>query len=299
MTETPDCCLESIAKQSFEGFPQNSKYILEIPVFNIENGFPFLEYFLEDSSGRREEGARAGGCLRDIAAVSDAGAAIEKLIAKAQKFSPDILGLRFNIQDKKEISSAVKVLKEQLLEIKLPLMIRGSGNDEIDGELLPELAKNLDRPAIIASANENTYKKILPFTKDRHYVVLKSPIDINLAKELNILSSELGQGLDKIIIDTDIGGLGCGFEYGYSIIEKIKQEASNDKYLNMPLISFACEETLKTKEAKSEDFSKSYGNLKERRILLEITSAAAIRAAGANLIVINLPQTLKTLKGLK
>ena len=67
----------------------------------------------------------------------------------------------------------------------------------------------------------------------------------------------------------------------------------------MPIVSFAGEEALKTKEAKSEDFSKSRGPLKERRILLEITAANAIRAAGANLIVLNQPEALKTLKGIK
>ena len=67
----------------------------------------------------------------------------------------------------------------------------------------------------------------------------------------------------------------------------------------MPIISFAGEEALKTKESKSEDFSNSWGNLAERRIFLEITAASAVRAAGANLIAINHPQTLQTLKGLK
>lgn len=288
----PDKSLGSIIKESLEGFPQNSKYILEIPVFNSENGFPFLEGILEE-----KEGACAENFAQINAPKNGAGAA--NIIDYAQKLSPDIIGLRFNIKSKNEIPNAVNTLKEVLPHINLPLMLRGCGDDEIDQELLPKLAENLDREAIISSANENTYKSIIPYTKDKHYVVLKTPIDINLTKELNILSSELGQPLEKIITDTDIGGLGYGFEYGYSIIEKIKQEASKDKYLNMLILSFAGEEALKTKEAKSEDFSKSWGDLKDRRIFLEITAASAVRAAGANLIAVNLPKTLETLKGLK
>ena len=66
---------------------------------------------------------------------------------------------------------------------------------------------------------------------------------------MNILTSDMGLGLDRILTDTDIGGLGYGFEYGYSIMEKIKLEGKNgDKFLNVPLISFAAEETAKTKE---------------------------------------------------
>lgn len=282
--------LESLIEDSKKGFPLNSKYILELPIFNPENGFPFLREY------------KQGACTENPkpqTAVSESAGAAHLVLGVVQKYSPDILGLKFNVESKNKISKALKFLDEISPQIPLPLMIRGSGNDEIDRELLPELAKAVSQTSIIASANENTYKDIIPYTKERHYVVLKSPIDINLAKELNILSSELGQPLDKIIIDTDIGGLGYGFEYGYSIIEKIKQEAQKDKYLDMPVISFAGEEALKTKEAKSEDFSKSWGKLKERKILLEITAASAVRAAGANLIAVNLPETLITLKGLR
>lgn len=288
----PNQSLESIIKESLEGFPQNSKYIMEIPVFNPENGFPFLEGNLKEQQGACAE------YFAQIFTPQNSAGALNSLNC-TQKLLPDIIGLRFNIKSKNEIKKAINTLKEVLPYITLPLMIRGCGDDEIDRELLPELVKNLDREAIISSANENTYKSIIPYTKDKHYVVLKSPIDINLTKELNILSSDLGQPLEKIIIDTDIGGLGYGFEYGYSIIEKIKQEALKDKYLSMPIISFAGEEALKTKEAKSEDFSKSWGNLAERKIFLEITATSAVRAAGANLIAVNHPQTLKTLKGLK
>ena len=282
--------LESLIEDSKKGFPLNSKYILELPIFNPENGFPFLREY------------KQGACAENPkpqTAVSESAGAADLALEIVQKYSPDILGLKFNVESKNKISKALKFLDEISQQITIPLMIRGSGNDEIDRELLPELAKAVSQTSIIASANENTYKDIIPYTRDKHYIVLKSPIDINIAKEINILSSELGQPLDKIIIDTDIGGLGYGFEYGYSIIEKIKQEAQNDRYLNMPVISFAGEEALKTKEAKSEDFSKSWGKLKDRRVLLEITAASAIRAAGANLIVINMPQTLITLKGLK
>ena len=94
---------------------------------------------------------------------------------------------------------------------------------------------------------------------------------------MNILTHDLGLSLDNIIIDTDIGGLGYGLEYGYSIMEKIRQE-KDDEYLNLPLISFAAEETLKTKEAKSDCFSKSYGELSQRAIMYEITATSAVLA---------------------
>ena len=99
-----------------------------------------------------------------------------------------------------------------------------------------------------------------------------------------------GLGLDRILTDTDIGGLGYGFEYGYSIMEKIKLEGKNgDKFLNVPLISFAAEETAKTKEAKDEKLS----------LYLEIASASAVKAAGADYIVLTKPEAVSILRGLE
>lgn len=274
--------LGELLKKTNEAFPAKSLYILEFPIFNLENGFPFIEQFFQD----------------EPCPITNICELRKKLTLKAQSFSPDILGLKFNITRESEIADAVNILKQLLPYIKIPLMIRGTNDSNLDSILLPKLTQTLDRESIIASADEKNYKSIIPYTKNRHYVVLRSPIDINLAKEINILSSDLGQPLEKIITDTDIGSLGYGFEYGYSIIEKIKQESKNDIYLSSPIISFACEEALKTKETKSKDFSNSWGSLKERIDFFEIASASAVKAAGADLIVINNPNTLKTMKGL-
>lgn len=199
----------------------------------------------------------------------------------------DILGLKFT----EDIEKGIEAFKELLPCIDKPLMLIGSGDDEIDIKLLPELMKLLDRECIIGIANEKNYKQIVPdVIKGNHTLIIRTPIDINLAKEMNILTSDMGLPLDKILIDTDIGGLGYGFEYGYSIMEKIKLEGkSGDKYLNMPIISFATEETAKTKEAKDKDLS----------LYLELTSAAAVKAAGAEYIVLTNPQSYKTLKELE
>lgn len=199
----------------------------------------------------------------------------------------DILGLKFT----EDIEKGIEAFKKLLPFIDKPLMLIGSGDDEIDSKLLPELMKLLDRECIIGIANEKNYKQIVPdVIKGNHILIIRTPIDINLAKEMNILTSDMGLPLDKILIDTDIGGLGYGFEYGYSIMEKIKLEGkSGDKYLNMPIISFATVETAKTKEAKDKALA----------LYLEITSAAAVKAAGADYIVLTNPQSYKTLKELE
>ena len=70
----------------------------------------------------------------------------------------DIMGLKFT----EDILGGKTALKKYLPLIKKPLMISGTGNDSVDRELLPELIKLLDRECIIAYADENTYKDIVP-----------------------------------------------------------------------------------------------------------------------------------------
>lgn len=247
-------------------------YVLEIPIFEPSENFQIAkDYFKTDNK-------------------------IE-LLKKAQNSDCDFLGLKFNVESTDSVSLAKELLKKISKTITKPLMIIGTNNDNIDKILIPELTKIIDRECIISSANENTYKQIIPnVITGGHKLVLKTPIDINLCKELNILAVDMGLPMDKIIIDTDIGGLGYGLDYGYSTMEKIKLE--NDEYLNMPLISFAAEESLKTKEAKSDKFSKSWGDLPTRAKMFEISSAAAVKAAGADIIVLHHPENISIMKGM-
>ncbi len=224
-----------------------------------------------------------------------------EILKKAQDLPCDIIGLKFNIgENEQNINLAKDLLKNLLPLITKPLMIIGINNADIDSKLIPELISALDRESIIAFAEEKTYKSIVPsVTKGNHILSIRTPIDINLAKEMNILTTEMGLSADRILIDTDMGGLGYGLEYGYSIMERIKLAGfDGDKMLNMPIIAFVGEETFKTKETKSDEFSQSWGNLNERAKMFEITSASAITAAGANVIVVKHPQTIKTMKGL-
>lgn len=245
-------------------------YVLEIPIFNPDNNFEIVKDYFKTNNPK-------------------------KLIEIAENSMCDIIGLNFNCEDLEDAAKAQELLKELLPLINKPLMIRAFA------ELLIKLAEILDRECILAYADENNYKKIVPYAiKGNHVLVIKTPIDINLAKEMNILTSDMGLRLDKILIDTDTGGLGYGLEYGYSIMEKIKLEGFfDDEYLNMPLISFIGEESLKTKEAKSKKFQKSWGDFKTRSLMFEIASASAIAAAGANIIVLNHPETIRTMKGLQ
>lgn len=188
----------------------------------------------------------------------------------------------------------------RLKSINKILMFLGTGDETTDSDFLPAIINDAPhKNCIIGNITEKNYKDIIPHVKSgEHFAILKTPIDINLAKELNILASDMGLPLKKIIMNTDIGALGYGYEYGYSIIEKIIAERQKDKYLNFPIFSDASTESLKTKEATSEDFDQSWGNLADRARFIELCACSGAIAAGANIITVKYPENIKILKGL-
>lgn len=221
---------------------------------------------------------------------------------KAEK-EADIIAVKFDISQDlsdKKFDEIKNFLKELATVTEKPLILRGVNNNEIDKKLIPFIAQNAPKESIIAFADENTYEQIVPdVANNNHILVLRSPIDINLAKELNILAIDKGMSPDKILIDPDTGGLGYGLDYGYSIVEKIRLAAfDGDEMLNMPIIVFIGEESYRAKEAKSDTFDKNWGDFKNRSVMWEISGAVSMISAGANIVVLQNPKSVKVLKGL-
>lgn len=223
---------------------------------------------------------------------------------KAMQSNADIVSIKFNIKEE-NLSSELDGIKKFLQSLNpnttKPLILRGANNTQIDRILLPFLAQNAPKETIIAFADEDTYEEIVPIVaENNHILVLRTPIDINLAKELNVLSNDKGLDLNKILIDPDMGGLGYGLEYGYSIIEKIRLAGfDGDTMLNMPIIAFIGEESYRSKEAKSNTFTEEWGDFKTRSLMWEITGATAMLVAGANIVVVWHPKCINVLKGLE
>ena len=224
--------------------------------------------------------------------------------ALKQSTNADIISLKFDITEENFDEETEKIkdfLKNRVMSLtKKPLILRGANNSEIDKKLIPILAQYAPKESIIAFGEEQTYEEILPYIiKNNHIFVLRTPIDINLAKELNILTTDKGLLPERILIDPDMGGLGYGLDYGYSIIERIRLAAfDGDKMLNMPIIAFIGEESYRAKEAKSDSFSDVWGKYEERSVMWEISGACAMISAGANIVVLWNPQSVDVLKGM-
>ena len=213
------------------------------------------------------------------------------------------LAVKFNIENCENIDFEIEKSKEQLKEIlkltDLPLFLIGTFRREVDAKLLPELAKTADRKCTIGAVEEENFRQIATIIKEcGHNIIARTPIDINLTKQLNILLTELGFDADKIIIDPNTGGLGYGLDYAYSIIERIKQAAlQGDTMLNMPVIAFVGEEAWKTKEAKSNNVPSEWGDLTTRAISWESITATSMLVSGANIIVMRHPEAINYVQG--
>ena len=130
-------------------------------------------------------------------------------------------------------------------------------------------------------------------------IVSSSPIDVNLAKQLNILLGNLGVNSDKIIIDPTTGGLGYGMEYSYSVMERIMMAAltQEDDKLQIPMICNLGNEIWKCKEAKEAiEEAPTLGDPEKRGIMMESTAAVCYLLAGASIVILRHPESVRLTK---
>lgn len=213
---------------------------------------------------------------------------------KALEIGAKYIALNFNIEDEGEIPSCVSALEQVEKAAKIQLIIKGTGNKKFDEILLPKLIGVLKKEQIIAPLQDDNYEAIISAIIDSgvsHKAILRTPIDINLTKELNILAMDKGLKKENIIVDPDTGCIGYGIDYGYSIIERIGQVVrSGDETLNTPIVVFSGHESYKAKEAKSTDFSSSWGDDVTRSLAWEISTTTALLLAGADIAVSSRPE---------
>jgi acetyl-CoA decarbonylase/synthase complex subunit delta len=215
---------------------------------------------------------------------------------RAQILCVRLLGAHPDFGDKSPEQEA-KIIAQLLKKVSVPLVILGCGDDAKDNLVLPaccEAAKG--ERCLIGSAVQDNYKTITAAVlADGHNIVAESPIDINIAKQLNILISDMGLSLERIVIDPTIGALGYGLEYAYSIMERARLAAlSGDKTVASPFICFVGQEACRAKEAKApvSEFP-LWGPESERGVIWETITATALIQAGADLLVMRHPKAIE------
>jgi acetyl-CoA decarbonylase/synthase complex subunit delta len=196
---------------------------------------------------------------------------------------------------------AVEVVKKVADAVDVPLIIWGTANHDKDIEVLRLAAETCqDRALIMGPVEEQDHKRIGAAALAYHHTVVAStPIDINLAKQLNILLGNLGVPDDLLIIDPTVSGIGYGLEYCYSVMERIRMAGltQQDEKLQLPIICNISKEVWKTKEAKiSQEEDPKLGDVEKRGILMEAMSAMSLLLAGGDVMIMRHPEAIKLVK---
>lgn len=196
---------------------------------------------------------------------------------------------------------AAEIAKRVADALDVPLIVWGSGNDEKDVEVLRRVSELCaGKSLILGPVGEKNYKQIgAGAIGYRHTVVASTPIDVNLAKQLNVLLGNLGVPDGQILVDPTTGGLGYGMEYTYSVMERDRMAAltQQDERLQFPLVCNLAKEVWKTKEAKlAEADDPKLGNPKKRGVLMEAITAMVLLLAGANVLIMRHPEAIKLVK---
>jgi acetyl-CoA decarbonylase/synthase complex subunit delta len=196
---------------------------------------------------------------------------------------------------------AAATVKKVLEAINVPLIVWGTGNIEKDEEVLKKIAEETHGANLVLGPVEDKNHKGIGAAAMGygHTVISSSPIDINLAKQVNILLENLGVSLDHIIVDPTTGGLGYGMEYTYSVMERLGMAAltQGDDKLQLPMITNLANEIWKCKEAKQTvDEAPVLGDPERRGILMEAVTAVIYLVAGSNVLIMRHPEAVRLTK---
>ena len=210
---------------------------------------------------------------------------------------PDLVRLYLTSTKRRGYSESAgirKTIEDVLQATALPLIVEGSNDPAIDSEVYQKIGEAAAGERILlGTAEANRYRSVAAAAMAYgHSIIAQSPIDINLAKQLNILLREIGIPRDRIAIDPYTGALGYGFEYSYSVMERIRNAAlKGDTDLAMPMISSAID-TLGVKEVREA------GGDNERQVAVawEFYAMFAAVLAGASIVSVRHPNTVPLLK---
>jgi acetyl-CoA decarbonylase/synthase complex subunit delta len=191
---------------------------------------------------------------------------------------------------------AVTAVRKVLEATGLPVAVFGPGQAEPDNALLVPISDAFKGERLLLGVCEDkNYRTIAASAMaNGHLVNARTAMDVNLAKQLNILINDMGLPLERIIMDPTTGALGYGFEYGYSVMERLRLAAlQGDSMTQMPMLVTPGEECWKAKESKvGEGVPEEWGNWEERAITWETLTSVMLIESGANIVVLRHPESV-------
>ena len=202
------------------------------------------------------------------------------------------------------VEECVSLAKEAADAIDCPLAIQGCKNVEKDTALFEAVAEALQgRNILIVSAREENYKTLTAGAAMAYgqTVSAESAVDINLAKQLNVLMTQLGMKSDRHVMNVGSAAVGYGYEYVASTLDRVRGAAlgQNDTSLTMPIVTPVAGEAWAVKEAVvTEEEFPEWGDRETRGIRMETATAAAVLAGGSDAVILRHPESVKTVSAL-
>jgi len=204
-------------------------------------------------------------------------------------------------RDDRSAEDAALTVKDVLAAINVPLIILGSNHIEKDSAVLVAAAEAASgNNCIIGKAQEGNYKTVVAAAlAHNHKLIAMSELDINLAKQLNILITQMGFDKSKLLTDPMCSALGYGLEYTYSVMERIRLAglAQNDQTMQPPILGDVGIYVWKVKEVVAPEADlPEWGTLEERGIAWEAVTATSMITSGSNLLIMRHPKAIETVE---
>ena len=198
-------------------------------------------------------------------------------------------------------ADAAKIAAQIIEAVEVPIIVWGCGNNEKDTETLRDLTSVIGNKKVCLAPLEDANYRAIGATAMafQHAIVAASPIDVNLAKQMNILLQNLGVSLETVLMDPSVGALGYGIEYTYSVMERIRMAAliQQDEKLQVPIICNLGREVWKSKETKLPSDA-MIGDQEKRGIMMEALTASCMLLAGGEVLIMRHPKAVAMTKAL-
>lgn len=233
--------------------------------------------------------------------MADPGAWAKKCV---DEYGADLICLRLKGCDpngeNKSAEDAAVATKRVLESVGVPLIIWGCGNTDKDNDIFAPVAEAASgENCLLGTITEDNYKTLTALgTAYNHKLIAESPVDINMAKQVNILALDVGFPAESILIYPSTGALGYGIEYVYSIMERLRIAGlKGDKVVAMPILCDIGIEVWGVKEAKApQSEAPEWGDAKLRGPLWEAATAYVYLLAGADVLIMRHPEAVRMTK---
>jgi acetyl-CoA decarbonylase/synthase complex subunit delta len=219
---------------------------------------------------------------------------------KAEETGADLIVLKIRGEDEDGNETtpqqAAESVTKALAGTGLPLIVLGPGQAELDNELLVAVAEAAAGERIaLGMCEDKNYRTIAAAALAHdHLIVASSPIDVNIAKQVNILLTDMSIPLERILMDPTTGALGYGIEYTYSVMERLRIAAlQGDTMTQQPMFCLAGLESWRQKESKvSEGVPPEWGDFEKRGVTWEVLTATTLLHAGADILSLRHPESV-------